>query len=103
MNVTDLACFASLANSWSANAGSGCLSTTGAPEEPKKPMPLPSTLRWLCASSESGASSSQNDALTGCRPALSPSSLHITHLTSVKDHARPNPDDLHARSQTIHA
>jgi hypothetical protein len=50
-------------------------------------MPLPCVLRWLCTSRESGASVSQNDALTGCRPALSPSSLHMTHLRSVKDHA----------------
>jgi hypothetical protein len=59
------------------------LSITGAPDESKNPIPLPSTLRWLCASSESGASISQNDALTGCRPALSPSSLHMTQLRSA--------------------
>src|SRR5215472_18199572 len=72
-------------------------------------MPLPSTLRWLCTSSESGASTSQNDALTGSRPALSPSSLHTTRLRSAEDHVlawhrvpRPaRPPRARARALTI--
>ena len=36
-NVEDSACLASRVNSWSRNAGSGCLSSTGSPAAPKKP------------------------------------------------------------------
>src|SRR6185437_12842782 len=93
MNVTDLACLASRRNSGSVKAGSGCLSSTGAPAGSKNPIPLPSTLRWLCTSSESGASTSQNEALTGARPALSPSSLHTTRLRSAEDHTGARPID----------
>src|SRR5579859_3947729 len=75
--VTDWASFASRANSASRNAGSGCLSSTGAPARSKNPMPLPSALRRLCTSSESGASSSQNVALTGSVPAVRPNKRHM--------------------------
>ena len=77
-NTGERACFASRVNSSSWNAASGCLSRTGVPDGSKNPIPLPSALRRLCTSSESGASSSQNDALIGSRPAVNPSSLHIT-------------------------
>ncbi len=73
----DEASRASWMNSGSLKAGSGCLSTTGSPAGSKKPMPLPSTLRWLCASSESGASSSQNVARTRAVPEVSPNNRHM--------------------------
>jgi hypothetical protein len=71
-NDEDPARFAACVNSSSRNAGSGCLSRTGTPPESKNPMPLPSTFRRLCASSESGASSSQNVARTRTVPAVKP-------------------------------
>ena len=77
-NAEDSACLAARRNSWSLNAGSGCLSSTGSPPGLKKPRPAPSALRWLCTCSESGASSSQNVALTRAVPAVSPNKRHMT-------------------------
>src|SRR6202050_5598431 len=92
-NVDDSACLASWMNSSSLKAGSGCLSTTGARAESKKPIPLPSTLRWLCTSSESGASSSQNVALTRAVPELSPNKRHtaLSVPRDVRPGQRPTP------------
>src|SRR5215469_17943293 len=87
-NTADWACFASRMNSSSRNAASGCLSSTAAPEGSKNPIPLPSTLRRLCTSSESGASISQKVAWTGWLPAVSPSSLHTMQLRSEARSAR---------------
>ena len=67
-------------NSSSLKAGSDFLSSTGARAESKKPIPLPSALRWLCTSSESGASSSQNVVRTGVRPEFSPNRRHMALL-----------------------
>src|SRR6516165_5637727 len=79
-------------NSSSLKAGSGCLSTTGAPAASKKPIPLPSTLRWLCASSESGASSSQNVARTGVVPEVNPNRRHMALLKCSRSvHATTTP------------
>ena len=62
-NAGDSACRAPRSNSWSRTAGSGCLSSTTPPSEPNSPAP-PRPRCGGSLSSESGASSSQNVALT---------------------------------------
>src|SRR5580704_3191387 len=62
-------------------------------------MPLPSTFLWLWASSESGASRSQNVALTLVWPEFSPNSRHIGNLHYMEIRVGPPTITIHADDQ----
>ncbi len=69
------------------------------PGRRKRPSPLPSGFRLLCSARLSGASSSQNVAVTTLVPACSPKSRHISEsarptaspATGARSPSRPGP------------
>src|SRR6478752_8801649 len=77
MNVVPVISCASQAKSVSSHAAIGCFLSTGLPSLSKAPKPVPSGLRLLWADRLSGASSSQNVAVTTERPACRPNKRHM--------------------------
>src|SRR5271167_157458 len=86
MKVVPVRWWASVAKSASCQAAIGSLCSCGWPCSSKTPKPVPSGFLLLCSDRLSGASSSQNVAVTTSVPACKPKSRHM--VSTVAKSAR---------------